>query len=278
MIKLILSDMDGTLLNDKNEINEEFYPTFEKLLNKKIIFGAASGRQYYNLLDRFDKVKENMLFIAENGTYVVYKGKELIVNSLDREIAMEVIMIGRKIENTFPILCGKKGAYIENIDPRLIKETEKYYARYSVVDDLTKVEDEILKVAICDFSGSENNSLKYYKEYMNKAKIAVSGKIWLDITNKNANKGFAVRKIQELLKIKYQETMVFGDYLNDVEMMESAYYSFAMENAHKDLKKVSRFITKSNNENGVVDTIKEIALNNNVKRLSTIEEDEEYTA
>ena len=50
-----------------------------------------------------------------------------------------------------------------------------------------------------------------------------------------------------------------------------------MENAHKDLKKVSRFITKSNNDNGVVDTIKEVALNNNVRGLS-IEELREYSA
>lgn len=277
MIKLILTDMDGTLLNDNNEINKEFYPTFDKLLNKNIIFGAASGRQYYNLIDRFDKVKENMLFIAENGTYVVYRGKELMVNSLEKDIAMEIIKIGRKIENAFTILCGKEGAYIESTDPRLIEETKKYYTRHTIVDDITKVEDEILKVAICDFSGSEINSLKYYKDYMDKTKVTVSGKIWLDITSKKANKGFAVKKIQELLKIKYEETMVFGDYLNDVEMMKSAFYSFAMENAHKDLKKVSRFITKSNNDNGVVDTIKEVALNNNVRGLS-IEELREYSA
>ena len=52
--------------------------------------------------------------------------------------------------------------------------------------------------------------------------------------------------------------MVFGDYLNDLEMMESAYYSYAMENAHEDLKKVSRFKAKKNTENGVVEKIKEV--------------------
>ncbi len=53
--------------------------------------------------------------------------------------------------------------------------------------------------------------------------------------------------------------MVFGDYLNDLEMMESAYHSYAMENAHEDLKKVSRFIThKNNDEDGVMYQIKEV--------------------
>ena len=52
--------------------------------------------------------------------------------------------------------------------------------------------------------------------------------------------------------------MVFGDYLNDLEMMESAYHSYAMENAHDDLKKVARFRAKKNTENGVVEKIKEV--------------------
>ena len=78
------------------------------------------------------------------------------------------------------------------------------------------------------------------------------------ITAKNINKGVAIREIQELLGINYEETVVFGDYLNDLEMMESGYYSYAMKNAHDDLKKVARFIAKSNDENGVVEAIKEL--------------------
>ena len=74
---------------------------------------------------------------------------------------------------------------------------------------------------------------------------------------KGVNKGLAIKKIQEKLGIKHEETMVFGDYLNDLEMMDSAYHSYAMDNAHDDLKKVARFIAKSNDECGVVQAIKE---------------------
>ena len=129
---------------------------------------------------------------------------------------------------------------------------------HEIVSDLTKIEDDILKVTICDFLGSENNSNKYYDDYREKAQIAVSGEIWLDITAKGINKGVAIEEVQELLNIDYKETMVFGDYLNDLEMMKSAYHSYAMENAHEDLKKVARFITKSNDESGVVHAINSI--------------------
>ncbi|WP_066895030.1 HAD family hydrolase [Clostridium nigeriense] len=258
MIKLIASDMDGTLLNSNNEINEEFFEVFNKLKEKNIIFAAASGRQYYNLLNRFEKINDDIMFIAENGTFVVYKGKEILVNSLDRDVARELIKIGRNIDNSYVIVCGKTSAYIESRDERLVKETKKYYERYEIVDDLTKVEDDILKVTICDFSGSEFNSNNYYKEYWDKLQVTVSGELWLDITAKGVNKGVAIEKVQDLFDITPKETMVFGDYLNDLEMMGKAYYSYAMENAHEDLKKVSNFIAKSNNENGVVEAIKEV--------------------
>lgn len=258
MVKLIASDMDGTLLNSNNEINEEFFEVFNKLKEKEIIFAAASGRQYYNLLNRFERINDDIMFIAENGTFVVYKGKEILVNSLDKEVSKELIKVGRTVDNAYVILCGKKSAYIEKTDERLVKETKKYYERYEIVDDLTKVEDDILKVTICDFSGSEFNSNNYFKDYWDKLQVTVSGEIWLDITAKGVNKGVAIEKVQEIFNITPKETMVFGDYLNDLEMMGKAYYSYAMENAHEDLKKVSNFIAKSNNDNGVVEAIKEV--------------------
>ena len=188
MIKLIATDMDGSLLNSKNEIQDGFYEVFNELEGKGIIFAAASGRQYYNLLKRFEGIEDKMMFIAENGTFVVYKGKELVVNALDLNLARELIKVGRNIKDSYVILCGKKSAYIESNDKRLIEQTEKYYERYEIVSDLTKIEDDILKVTICDFAGSENNSNKYYDDFRDKAQIAVSGEIWLDITAKGMKK------------------------------------------------------------------------------------------
>lgn len=260
MIKFIATDMDGTLLNSNNEIHADFYPMFQSLKEKDIIFAAASGRQYYNLLERFKDIKDDMMFIAENGTFVVYKGKELIVNSLEKNIAKELIEIGRTIPNSYVILCGKNSAYIESHDERLIKQTSKYYERYKIVENLTSIDDDILKVTICDFNGSENNSNNYFDEYRDKVQITVSGEIWLDIVAKGINKGVAINEIQNLLNIDYKETMVFGDYLNDLEMMSSAYHSYAMANAHDTLKKAARFIAKSNDENGVIQAIKSVAL------------------
>ena len=65
MIKLILTDMDGTLLNDHDEINEEFWTIERQLSNEGVIFAIASGRPYYNLVRKFDRIKDNLLFIVK---------------------------------------------------------------------------------------------------------------------------------------------------------------------------------------------------------------------
>ena len=76
--------------------------------------------------------------------------------------------------------------------------------------------------------------------------------------NKESNKGHAIREIQKILKISPDETMVFGDYLNDYEMMKQGYFSYAMANAHPDLKAISNFETLSNDEDGVLYIIRQL--------------------
>lgn len=258
MVKLIATDMDGTFLNDQNQFPEDFYSVFDQLKQRGIIFGAASGRQYYNLAERFHDVQDDMLFIAENGSYVVYKGEEIYSNTLNKEDVIELIQTARKIDGIHIVLCGKKSAYFEPLEDKAMTEIVKYYAKRQVVNDLLQVDDEILKISILDFNGAESNSFTYFNEYKEKLQVTIGGYVWLDIMNAGSNKGIAMQKVQEFFNIQAQETMVFGDYLNDLEMMEQAYFSYAMANAHDRIKKVARFQAKTNNESGVTEVIKEL--------------------
>ncbi|MDX5618150.1 HAD family hydrolase [Clostridioides difficile] len=258
MIKLIATDLDGTLLDETSEINPEFYKVFKKLRERGIMFSAASGRQYQNLIKKFEDIKDDMMFISENGTLVVYKGKEILSNPLNKELVNEIIETTRSIKGKKIVMSGKKYAYIESKDEAFIQEVSTYYAKFKVVEDLTKVEGDILKIAVFDFKGAEHNNNIYFEKFSDRAQVCISGVEWLDLTAKGANKGSAIKKVQKMLDIKYEETMVFGDQLNDVEMMKSAYHSYAMENANEHLKQIARFRAKRNTENGVVDKIKEV--------------------
>lgn len=259
MIKLIATDMDGTLLNDQGQLPEDFAATFSRLKEKNIIFAAASGRQYFSLRETFLSVQEDVLFIAENGTLVMYKEEELYFHPLEKEHVPELLSIAKSLDNAYTVLCGKRSAYIESTDQRFVDEVKKYYVKCEVVDNLLDVQDDVLKISICDFTDAEKNAnLAFSPRYGDKLQVTVSGKRWLDITHKTASKGTAIQYIQEKFNISFEQTMVFGDYFNDVTLLQNAFHSYAMENAHPDIKKYARFSAQSNNNNGVIQVIKQI--------------------
>ena len=103
MIKLIITDMDGTLLNSKNEINDEFWEIQDKLSKQDVIFAVASGRPYYNLVERFKNIKDNMLFISENGACVMYQEKEIYSNTMKREDVFFLLNICKNIKGIVPV-------------------------------------------------------------------------------------------------------------------------------------------------------------------------------
>jgi len=257
MIKLIATDMDGTLLNEYGKINAEFWELEEKLNKNGIYFAVASGRQYNTLLEQFDRIKERTIFIAENGCNVMYQGKEIYTDTMPLAEAKKILDEIHDIEKTEIVLCGKKSAYVSGKNKAFSDELAKYYLALKVVPDVREVEDEIFKIALCSFSGSESHIFPYLKDIKENYQVVVSGDSWVDISQNNVNKGIAIKKIQEKFKISYDETMIFGDYLNDLEMMSSGKYSFAMENAHPKLKEVANFQAKSNIDNGVIHAIKE---------------------
>ena len=134
MIKLIVSDMDGTLLDGEGCLNDEFFSLFKELRERNIKFAAASGRQYYQLYNLFEPISDELLYIAENGTLVVYKGEELYANSIDKSIVFSFVEDALKIEDIYIVLCGKKSAYINTKDEFFLKETMKYYHNYQIVE------------------------------------------------------------------------------------------------------------------------------------------------
>jgi Cof subfamily protein (haloacid dehalogenase superfamily) len=259
MIKLIAVDLDGTLLDDNKNIHPSFWEIHKKLTEQGVIFVAASGRQYYKLIEQFENIRDEIVFLSENGTYVIYKGDELFVNDMSMDDARYFIRKGRGVKGTDLILCGKQSAWVENTYEPFIEDASRYYRRLNVVDDLTRVDDKVLKITLWDHENAEFNAYPHFKEYRNKFKIAVAGDVWLDITHSTAGKGNAIKKLQDIFGISHNETLIFGDYLNDLDMMGEGYYSYAMKNAHPKILDISRFVTRyDNNNNGVVETIKDL--------------------
>lgn len=253
--------MDGTLLNDNRELPASIWNTIEQLHEKGILFAVASGRQFQTLADIFEPVKDKMLFMAENGTIVVYKSEVISITPLDKSLVHELIAVARGLEGCNIVLCGAETAYVESTDERFISKTRDYFHHIKVVDDLMEVTADVLKFTVCDFRNPENYSYKFFEPFADRCKPAVASEVWLDVMPLEANKGAALQKMQEKLGIANSETLVFGDYMNDFEMMQYSENSYAMVNAHPEILAISKFVTKlDNNHSGVIETLKELGL------------------
>ena len=266
-VKLVVSDMDGTLLNSKGEVSALFFKLFHQLKQLNIHFCAASGRQYDSIVKKLDLIKDDIFVIAENGG-IAKKGEEVLISSpLSKENIKKIIPILRTINGAHIVLCGKNRAFVESKNKVFISLFQEYYNSYQIVEDLAIILDseDFLKIAVYHFTSSERDIYPKIKHLENELLLKISGKNWLDISCKKANKGNALRKVQKTLNITREETMVFGDYHNDIEMLKEANFSFAMQNAHQDIINIANYITDNSNDDFGVEKTLELLIKSNAK-------------
>lgn len=256
MIKIIFSDMDGTLLDDRSQLPAGFDEMMSELKSRGVIFAPASGRQYFSLLRSFGKYADEFLFVAENGTYTVRHGREIFSKTMKQSEALEILSTSVNGDDVFRVYCGKKNAYFleSQIKPENLAELEKYFTQNITVEKFTDVDDEPLKMSFFDANGTVAETVyPILKEKFGRdLQVVLSSDYWVDVMALGINKGVAVENVQRLLNVAPDECAAFGDYLNDAEMMQAVGYGFAMANAYPALKKIARYETSDNNSGGVL--------------------------
>lgn len=261
MIKLIATDMDGTLLDENGHLPDGFVDILNRLIAKNIKLVIASGRPYYTLQTNFGPVGRHLSYICENGALVVDNNKVIYESAIDKNVVNEVIDSAKAIDGNVIVLCSANCAYVENCSEEHLAEIKKYYTSIEHVADLKNVTDDVVKITICNLENSAENLNNIFKpKFEEKLNVVGSGDIWIDISNKDVTKGLALKNLMETDNISKEETMVFGDYYNDIEMLSQAEYSFVMENAPDDMKQYGKYVAASNVEHGVLRAILEYAL------------------
>lgn len=257
-IRLVVTDMDGTLLGDTREIHDEFWPLADELFARGIVFAPASGRHYFSLRQKFDAIADEVVFIASNGAHVVSAEKDLHADFVPFDVAIEVVRRVRDVPDAWTVLCGRRSAYIDESEPAFVDWISPHYPELMAVPRLEDVDDQVLSVGIFDRRGATENALPALEHLAASVRLMATDPHWVDVVSPTADKGRAVRHLQELLGVTADQTMVFGDYLNDLEMMPTATYSFAMANAHPLLKELASWRAPTNSANGVVRTIRTV--------------------
>jgi len=250
MIKLIASDIG-------NELNPELYDVILKLRAKGIQFAAASGRQWLSIESIFEPIKEKVFYLSDNGAYVGCHGRSLYVNPIERKTVMDMVQDVRNMAGLDIMICGPDVIYTETDNQEFLDwMINGYKFHVKQVEDLTKVESEFIKVSVYRKTDVEAHTRVLRQKYADRLKMTIAGDMWLDCMRPGIKKRQAVKLLQDSLGIKPEETMAFGDQLNDIEMLKQAYYSFAVGNAREEVKAAARFRTDTNVNDGVLKILK----------------------
>jgi Cof subfamily protein (haloacid dehalogenase superfamily) len=259
-VRLVVSDLDGTLLDADGRVPASFWPLLADMQERGVIFAPASGRQYATLARMFAPPTRGVIFIAENGAYVVREGVEISSSTLDPGFVEQVIGRIRELaladSDVGVVVCGKRSAYVERTDDPFIHEVDQYYVALEQVTDLLEVDDAVLKLAVFDFAEAETGAAVALAPFSGSHQVVVSGHHWIDVLDIQINKGVAVRDLQHRLMVSPAETVVFGDYLNDLEMLDRGELSFAMTNAHPQVLARARYRAPSNTDLGVIKVLR----------------------
>ena len=237
MIKLIASDIDGTLLqNGETAISERFFTQARRLRSQGIALCAASGRQYSSLKNLFAPVAEGMYFLCENGAVVYGPGAELLSKTvIDRALSLELCRDILAIPDCEVLISGTNMSY-------LCPKTQDYidHIRYFVGNNTTVLSapqdmpEDFVKISAYYRPGATVIEPLLAPKWKDTFQVAVAGECWLDFTL--ADKATGIRALCTALNIDPKDTMAFGDNYNDIPMLDAVGHPYLMSSAAQPLR------------------------------------------
>ena len=291
MIKLIASDMDGTLLNNNHDIDKETVEAIRKAEEAGIIFAISTGREYESVKPILDKHNIKAQCILSNGAeYRDEEGNILDKVNINEESAKRVIDILEK-NNLSARIFTNKGVFTTSTREEALKEV--MYRTMSLNPDLTEDEAREISENLGFFIGLQyiEDINKFFEEgieirkfvafnkdidLIDKMKkviseiegLAISSSFIdnIEITDINAQKGIILEQVAVKMGIDREEVMILGDSFNDYSMFEIFEETVAMENAIPEVKAVAKYITDTNDNLGVAKAIYNV-LNNEMHKM-----------
>lgn len=248
MIKLIASDLDGTILkNGAQSLPEGFTGLILRLKECGIHFAAASGRQYQNLYRLFGPVADEISYIAENGALCKFRGNTIAGGVIRKDLSLRIMKsILERRELNIMVSC-ENAVYIENRNPDFVHYVRDVVGYDTILADniLEEVGSPVLKIAACDFHGSSRHERHYREMFRDELSVVTSGNYWFDFVAPDANKGVGLASLLRELHLKPRECMAFGDQYNDVEMLLTAGTSYAMKTCAPGVDRFATNVTDS---------------------------------
>lgn len=261
-IRVIATDMDGTLLDPKGQLD---LPRLEKILDKldqcDIRFVIATGNEVHRMRQLLGHLAERVVLVVANGARI-FENNELIQAQtwddamVDRALAH---FKGRECQDQFVVTAMnggfvKKGTVFTELDKFMTPEMiEKLYQRMNFVDEFDpNLFGGVLKMSMVVGEERLDSVLQEVNDLFDgRVRAVSSGYGCIDILQDGIHKAWGLVELLKRWNLKPEQIMAFGDSENDIEMLELAGISYAMENAEEAVKRVATKVAPANSQAGV---------------------------
>ncbi|MGE5364457.1 MAG: Cof-type HAD-IIB family hydrolase [Bacteroidota bacterium] len=262
-LKLVVLDLDGTLLNDEGYISQETIEIIAKLRQMGVMFSFATGRLQCAIADYAAQLGIKLPLISLDGALIQsFPDKLTIFESFvpDKYVRRVIGMADRFLLKT--ALCHDEAIYYTEFNSAVPFILDKYGARFKEIGSYDSYTGRTLELVV---AGEQNDAIKYikgklsfpygfglnlsyYKSHYHK------GIYYLEVRKKGVSKGSGFKRLVKYLKLHVGETAVIGDWYNDRSLFETGALKIAVANAVPEIKKLAQLVTsKTNNEGGVAE-------------------------
>ncbi len=261
-IKLIATDLDGTLLDPKGQVD---LPRLEKLLDqleeRGIRFVIATGNEIHRVKQLLGHLTERVVLIVANGARI-FEGNQLLqAQTWDDDMVDKALthFKGRECQDQFVVTAMnggfvKEGTVFTELEKFMTPEMiEKLYQRMNFVDEFdSSLFGGVLKMSMVVGEERSSSVLQEVNDLFDgRVRAVSSGYGCIDILQAGIHKAWGLQELLKRWDIKAEEIMAFGDSENDVEMLQLAGIAYAMENAEERVKEIATEVAPANSQAGV---------------------------
>ena len=237
-IRMILSDVDGTLLSaGETQVSEKVFSAIRAAKEKNIEVVLASGRNYQDLLSLFSPVKHLVTFVCCDGTVAVKNDEVLFHAPVEKKDTLPFFDTSLYGENEALVVVTKDRTYIFG------KKTDNLSKDAIPISSPDEISGHILKLTFFGLSDFHKIKIRTLAKSRSKFDEVYGGNDWLEFNPKGVHKGTACRALQKMLGISDFETVAFGDNINDFEMLRCATNSYSVPGAKHEIINMCKYRT-----------------------------------
>lgn len=261
-IRVIATDMDGTLLDPKGQLD---LPRLEKILDKldqcDIRFVIATGNEVHRMRQLLGHLAERVVLVVANGARIFENNELIQAQTWDDAMVDRALghFKGRECQDQFVVTAMnggfvKKGTVFTELDKFMTPEMiEKLYQRLNFVDEFdSSLFGGVLKMSMVVGEERLDSVLQEVNDLFDgRVRAVSSGYGCIDILQDGIHKAWGLVELLKRWNLKPEQIMAFGDSENDIEMLELAGISYAMENAEEAVKEIATKVAPANSQAGV---------------------------